>query len=50
MKSFKLQNPGSQEAPSLNNKNPARERRIGVWNLEFLWGLELGIWSLNLWT
>jgi microcompartment protein CcmK/EutM len=43
--SFKLQAPSSREAPSAKLQATALRFRIGVWNLEFLWSLELGIWS-----
>src|SRR5438067_7206511 len=53
--SSKSQAPSSREAPSskqiskrhaYEDVSPARYPDFGVWNLEFLWSLVLGIWSL----
>src|ERR1039458_8996112 len=40
-RSSNIQAPSSREAPNFKSKTPAFE----AWSLEFLWMLELGIWS-----
>jgi hypothetical protein len=55
MKSSKLQHPSSREAPMTNIQTvDLREGNyligcvgVGAWSLEFLWSLELGIYSFN---
>src|SRR5437773_5980679 len=55
--SSKSQAPSSREAPSskqiskchaYEDGSPARCPDFGIWNLEFLWSLELGTWNLEL--
>src|SRR5215831_1953030 len=45
--SSKFQAPTSREAPNSNIQSRA-QIRLGVWNLKFLWSLEVGIWSFLL--
>src|SRR5580765_4679736 len=61
-KSSKIQTPSSKEAPGPNHQTPSskhqrsstlqvpsskRGQRFGVWNLGFLWCLDLGIWCFD---
>src|ERR1044071_4147664 len=43
--STKLQHPEKHQAPSTKLKSPLAHGSFEVWCLEFLWSLELGIWS-----
>src|SRR5439155_2674515 len=41
------QAPSTSKTPSPKLKPADGARRIGIWNLGFLWSLELGVWSLG---
>src|SRR6266567_8529423 len=43
--SSKLQTPGKLQVPSSRTHSPVP--LLGIWGLEFLWSLELGLWSLH---
>src|SRR5882672_6145820 len=46
MRNTKHQTPNTREAP--NSKHEiARGVRFEIWSLEFLWSLELGVWSFS---
>jgi hypothetical protein len=51
MKSAKFQAPNSKEAPSTKSQKETDELvgpvNFGAWSLEFLWSLELGVWSFR---
>jgi hypothetical protein len=50
-RSSKLQAPSSKEAPNPKPQIPKKlqipKSKSDVWNLMFLWSLELGIWSFD---
>src|SRR5947199_36675 len=43
----KSQTPSSREIPNFKFQNLPQARRLGAWELELLWGLELGFWSFH---
>src|ERR1017187_8940929 len=47
-KSTKHQHPSTRETPNFKLQTMIGDF-IGAWSLEFLWSLELGIWSFSVW-